>query len=444
MTGQKRRSRRSWGSVEVLGSGRFRARYPGPDGRVRSAPVTFGSRGEAEDYLAGVRADLLRGQWEPPERAAVTLAQYAETWQRHRAPQLRARTRALHAANARRWLLAPLGSGRGRVHLAEVSLSAITPALVREWWAALVTATYESAAARITARPARRTHPARAWARIVGMTVPDTGRLPSEVLTAWQAAGSPDPAPVPEVPETAGRTTASQAYRLLHAILEQAVTDGLITTNPARIPGAAHADHAERLPLSVPEVGALAAAVPEDYRAAVLLASWSGLRPGEVFALTVRDFDPGAGVVTVRHTLTEVPGQPATLGPPKTSAARRTVALPAFVTEAMSAHLAAHPPTRPDGLIFTTGTGGPVSASRRAQVMGRARATIGRPDITWHHLRHTGATLAAQAGATTAELQHRIGHASPRAAAIYQHASTHRDTQLAQHLHTLATEGTMQ
>src|SRR5699024_8959359 len=109
-------------------------------------------------------------------------------------------------------------------------------------------------------------------------------------------------------------------------------------------PGAGTVDHPERMPITPAEVAALAAAVPARYRAAVLLAAWSGLRPGEVFALSTADVDLSAGTVTVRHSLTELPGQPPTIGPPKTRAALRTVTLPAFVTAAMSEHLAAHTP----------------------------------------------------------------------------------------------------
>ena len=47
------------------------------------------------------------------------------------------------------------------------------------------------------------------------------------------------------------------------------------------------------------------------------------------------------------------------------------------------------------------------------------------------YLRHTGNQLAANAGATTRELMHRMGHGSMRAALIYQHATTDRDRAIA-------------
>ena len=51
--------------------------------------------------------------------------------------------------------------------------------------------------------------------------------------------------------------------------------------------------------------------------------------------------------------------------------------------------------------------------------------------VRFHDLRHTGNTLAATTGASTRELMARMGHASPRAALIYQHASADRDRAIA-------------
>ena len=86
------------------------------------------------------------------------------------------------------------------------------------------------------------------------------------------------------------------------------------------------------------------------------------------------------------------------------------------------------------------GRGGNQNGRLRARDWDRARREAGRPDLRFHDLRHTGATLAAQAGATTAELQARLGHATPDAAMIYQHAARLRDKQLAENLSRLASE----
>jgi integrase len=59
------------------------------------------------------------------------------------------------------------------------------------------------------------------------------------------------------------------------------------------------------------------------------------------------------------------------------------------------------------------------------------REAAGRPDLRFHDLRHTGATLAAATGATMAELMRRLGHSSPGAAMRYQHAADDRDQAIA-------------
>jgi hypothetical protein len=68
-----------------------------------------------------------------------------------------------------------------------------------------------------------------------------------------------------------------------------------------------------------------------------------------------------------------------------------------------------------------------------------AREKAGRPDLRFHDLRHTGATLAAMTGnVTLAELMARLGHATPAAAMRYQHAAAGRDEQIAEALSKIA------
>jgi len=71
-------------------------------------------------------------------------------------------------------------------------------------------------------------------------------------------------------------------------------------------------------------------------------------------------------------------------------------------------------------------------------VFQRAADACKLPPVRVHELRHTGATLAASTGASTAELMHRLGHATPAAALIYQHATAYRDGEIARALDALA------
>jgi len=75
--------------------------------------------------------------------------------------------------------------------------------------------------------------------------------------------------------------------------------------------------------------------------------------------------------------------------------------------------------------------------------LGRRGAQLGLSDgFRFHDLRHTGNTLAAATGASTKELMSRMGHASPRAALIYQHATHDRDAVIAAALSDLVREAT--
>src|SRR6185437_7364096 len=86
--------RPGFGSVERLSSGRFRARYPGPDGRRYTAPTTFATKGEARGWLSLAHAEITRKRWTPPEStpaAVVTFGSYAEQWLELRELKLRTR-----------------------------------------------------------------------------------------------------------------------------------------------------------------------------------------------------------------------------------------------------------------------------------------------------------------------------------------------------------------
>ena len=122
--------------------------------------------------------------------------------------------------------------------------------------------------------------------------------------------------------------TAAKAYRLLKAIMNTAVDDGLIRRNPCRIKGAGQEDSPERPVLTIAQVYALAAAIDPRYRAPVLLGTFGSLRWGELAALRRQDIDLDAGAVHVRYSLTELSSGAYAFGPPKSAAGRRQVLIP--------------------------------------------------------------------------------------------------------------------
>ena len=112
-------------------------------------------------------------------------------------------------------------------------------------------------------------------------------------------------------------------------------------------------------PLATEIVLALADAVPDRYRALVILSAGSGMRQGECFGLTVDRVDFLRRTVLVDRQLVTISGQPPFLAPPKTAASVRSIPLPTVVVDALAAHLAGYPPLE-DGFVFVTDVGRPI------------------------------------------------------------------------------------
>ncbi len=229
-----------------------------------------------------------------------------------------------------------------------------------------------------------------------------------------------------------GPPTMAKAYVLLKAVLNTAVDDGLIRRNPCRIKGAGTGQSPERPVVTARQIFDLAAEVAPRYRALVLLAAFASLRWGELAALRREDIDLVARTVKIERSLTPLPGGGHAFGPPKSSAGRRTVIIPAVVVPDITGHLDQFAASGNGGLVFTSPAGGPLHHGNfRRRVWLPAIAAAGLPGIHLHDLRHAGNTLSADAGANLRELMERMGHSTTRAALIYLHGGNQRQRAIA-------------
>ena len=353
----KKGSKARFGSIRTLPSGRFQARYTGPDQRVHTAPHTFDTKGDAETWLATVRADIVRETWNPNgTRAAkaLTFGTYAEKWlegRRVKGQPLAARTRAHYRSLLDEHILPTFR---------DVPIRTITPDMVDEWYA----------------------------------------------LTA---VGKP--------------TLQAHSYSLLRTILGTAVDRNLISTaNPAKVRGAGSTTRVKKVkPATLAELETITGSMPERYRAMTLLAAWCALRFGELAELRRGDVNTKTGILHVRRGVVRAAGQ-TIVKKPKSDAGVRDVAIPPHLLPMVREHLLKHAEKGKDGLLFPAKGGGHLAPSTLYRVFYTAREKADRPDLRFHDLRHTGATLAAQTGATLAELMGRLGHSTPAAALRYQHA----------------------
>lgn len=118
------------GHVRQLPSGRWQAKFPGPDGVTYPAPDTFDTKLDAGAWLDRQQHAVDRGDWTPATQArrgrGETLKEYAEKWLAER--DLRPRTRASYRSLLDRLILPALGNA---------PLDTISPSTVRSWYAQL-------------------------------------------------------------------------------------------------------------------------------------------------------------------------------------------------------------------------------------------------------------------------------------------------------------------
>jgi integrase len=222
--------------------------------------------------------------------------------------------------------------------------------------------------------------------------------------------------------------------------MRTAVTDGFISTSPCKVEGAGTEHAAERPIATVDEVGLLASAMPEHLRIVVLLATWCQLRRGEILGLRRMDIDCKQGVIHILQSRTFGMDGKQIVKLPKSNAGRRAISVPQQVMKALIQHLQTFTAPESEALVVIGRDGSTLSRDALQGSWERARLSIGRPDLRLHDMRHTGLTLAAATGATTAELMHRAGHASAPAALRYQHASRDRDRRLSEALEEMIPE----
>jgi integrase len=171
--------------------------------------------------------------------------------------------------------------------------------------------------------------------------------------------------------------TVAKCYRLLHAILATALEDELIVKNPCVLHGAATDRPAERPVASIQQVYALADAVGSRFRLMVLLARFAGLRLGELRALRRSRIDIGARTVQVVEQYQELSDGTLVLGPPKTDAGRRTVALPDVILPEIEAHLSDFAAPGKNGLIFSGGEDKPLNRKTFCRAWSHATDAVG-------------------------------------------------------------------
>ncbi|MDP9093411.1 MAG: site-specific integrase [Actinomycetota bacterium] len=329
------------------GKVRWYARYRDPSGQQRTK--TFDRKVDAERFLTSVEGSKLAGAYIDPARAKTTVGTVADQWKAGKInlkPTTRARYEsALDVHVLKRWRDVPLE----RVEHGDIQ----------------------------------------AWL--------------SDLIAAGQSAAS-----------------VRKCFGVLSSILALAVRDRRIPSSPAAgimLPRVVDRPRRYLTAVQVTQLAAAAAIPPHErvraayaqYRLAVFVLAYCGLRWSELAALRVRSVDLMRKRLDVAEAVTEVNGAQLVWGTPK-SHERRSVPLPGFLVDELTPHLAGR---AQDALVFTTLRGAPMrNRNARRDWFDDAAEAIGEPDLTPHGLRHTAASLAVSAGANVKAVQRMLGHAS--------------------------------
>ena len=164
----------------------------------------------------------------------------------------------------------------------------------------------------------------------------------------------------------------------------------------------------------------LAIAQESRVEALLMIAVTTGMRRGELLALHWEDIDFEKKVVSVHRTLSRVTGQGYKETEPKTKSSRRRIALPDVALEALIEHRNAQAQMKIEagdrwheqGLVFCNKFGKYFNSDVLLRIFHGLLNKAGLPDMRFHDLRHSAATILMAAGVHPKMVQERMGHSS--------------------------------
>lgn len=370
------RRKQAFGTIEKLPSGNFRVRYTGPDGVRYKATKTFSKRQFAETELRRLLTEIDTGKWQ----ATRTLE----------AGDIDPKTLTLKE-------LADLW----RAQRVTAQGQALSPRTLNEYQRLI-----ESTLAKFKDRPIR--------------------EITQDKIEAWRA---------PEIKRAANQTT--KAYKHLKTLMTFAHKRNWIAVNPCDLERATNYTPATKPPIpSKDQVELMLAEATGSLKAIVALASWGGLRKGEILELRRKDLEilkgkPGEQPLVLVHVRRAViwENREAIVRPPKTAQSKRAVTLPPRVTNIILDHYKTIS-LDPEALLFERQLGTNVHW-REGQLRTHWQNLRALAGFTgrFHSLRAFAATQFGLTEATAQEIMDRFGHKDIKTAMLYQR-STGREADL--------------
>lgn len=214
--------------------------------------------------------------------------------------------------------------------------------------------------------------------------------------------------------ESLAPSTIRTRYNYVSMALRAAVRDKIIATDPSagvKLPRQRRAEHAMSIP-STSQVRAALEHAPAEYRAAVAVCAFAGLRLGEMAGLRAGDVDAGAGLLEVRRQVQGTSAETTVIVPPK-AGSERVIPIPSDLAAMLETHVQAIGTIRAERYLFFRG-GDLLNRQSASHIWRGIRKRADIPSaFTLHSLRHYYASALIAAGCDVVTVQRALGHAQP-------------------------------
>jgi integrase len=206
---------------------------------------------------------------------------------------------------------------------------------------------------------------------------------------------------------------------MLHKALDHAVRWGLVPRNVCDAVSLPKKTRHEMQPLTEKQARQLLiAARGHSLEGLLTLAVTTGMRSGELLALKWQDINFDTGSLHIRRTMGYISGRGYLEFEPKTSRSRRKIVLPPFVCEALKQHrtrqlearLKAGDRWQDRDLVFCNIYGGYLDPAHLRQRFDKLLKEADLPDVRFHDLRHSAATILLSMGVPAKVVQEILGH----------------------------------
>ncbi len=219
-----------------------------------------------------------------------------------------------------------------------------------------------------------------------------------------------------------GARTVQLMHAVIHCSLGHAVKLGLIGKNPASVTMPPTYQPEEMKIYDDSQVNRmLVTAIGDRYEALYHLAVSTGMRQSELLGLYWSDVDWSRKTITVNRQLLRKSGGGFQFAPPKTKAGKRKIALGSKSTQKLREHLdrqhqerlTAGTQWQNNDLVFTSAAGTPIHQRNLHRYFKQLIKRAGLPEIRFHDLRHTAASLMLNHGIPLILVSRRLGHSKP-------------------------------